>query len=158
MWGRALILGGAVVLLAAAPAHAGRAVLVAYGTGTTTCTVTVTKTDWAFSTYYNFSGHTECSVPVQQTGVATFADTSGGLCSGLRTTCDSEGGWEGEPNPGFVHYHVTLIAPFGQGWMLSPYSVTPAFGIPYPQATCSGIGSDHLDCTFTADNVLTVST
>jgi hypothetical protein len=148
MW-RAHLLAGLVsllALLAAAPARAGRNVVVAYGTGTTTCTVTVTKTDYAFSTWYRYSGETDCDVPVQQTGEATFGDVSGGLCSGLTTTCQSGGEWEGEPNPGSVHYHVTLVAPFGQGWLAAP------------NASCSGAGSDHLDCTFSAGNVLTVST
>jgi len=107
---------------------------------------------------YDYSGETDCSVPVQQTGQATLGPSTGGLCSALTTTCHSGGGWEGEPNPGLVYYHVTLVAPFGQGWALPAVAVGAAWKVPPPADACSGVGSDHLDCTFTADNILTVST
>ncbi|HEX8204933.1 MAG TPA: hypothetical protein VF587_02615 [Solirubrobacteraceae bacterium] len=139
----------ALSLIAAAPASAGTYPLVAVGDAAngplTKCTVTVTKTDYAFSTYYKFSGKTVCDVPLQQSGQAFFADTAGPLCSAFTTTCESGGGWEGEPNPGSVTYRVRLRAPEGQGWVTS---------LPH----CNGVGTDNLTCEFTADNVLTVST
>jgi hypothetical protein len=149
MWKKTL--GGAVALalIAAAPASAGTYPIVAAGSAahgpTTHCTVTVTKTDFAFSTYYEFNGTTKCDVAIQQSGQAFFADTSGGLCSAFTTTCSSGGGWEGEPNPGAVTYRVKLRAPEGQGWVTSPQH-------------CTGVGTDNLTCEFTAGNILTVST
>ena len=127
--------------MTAAPAAAGTTPIVAYGQAahgwTTVCTVTVTKKDWAFSDWYSFSGETECDVPIEQSGQAFFADTSGELCSGFVAVCSSSGGWQGEPDPGPVTYRVHMIAPFGQGWVTSP-------------TNCSGVGSDNLTCEFTA--------
>ena len=145
MWKKTL--GGAVALalIAAAPASAGTTPIVAYGEGVTTCQVKVTKKDWSFSTYYNFSGETVCDTAVDQTGQAFFADTSGPLCSGFRTTCVSAGGWEGEPDPGPVRYRIHMTAPPGQGWVTSPEQ-------------CMGVGSDNLTCEFTADDLLGFST
>ena len=109
-----------------------RAVVVAgYGEGATECTITLTKEARAFG------GSTACNRAVQQTGQASTsggASATGPLCSGLRTTCTSNGTTTG--NFTTLKYRVTLLAPNGQGWVAPP-------------SDCSGAGTDKLDCTFT---------
>ena len=150
----ALALPVAAPATAAAGEHApmGNGVLVAYGTGVTTCTIGVYKWHYTGSLYYDFGGKTECTSPVQQTAVARFGGDVASGCSGLTTTCHSDGGWNGEPDPGLVYYHVTLVAPFGQGWAPPVFAMAPAWALP-DTSLCSGVGSDRLDCTFTADNL-----
>ena len=140
----ALALGALAVAPGAALARGSgttstqRYVLVAYGMGTpTTCTITVEKFDMWFKDYFEFFGKTDCSVPVQQSGQAWMGGMSmeeyGWPCSGFTASCSSGGSAQGNYNR--VYYHVTLIAPYGQGWVAHPEQ-------------CSGAGSDNLECTF----------
>lgn len=112
-------------------------VLVAYGEGTTTCTVKVSRSLRAGTLdTWDFEGATDCSVPLPQTAQAWMTGEStvfGPLCSGVRASCRSAGSAVGDYRG--VGYHVTLVAPLGQGWIASP-------------AECSGAGTDNLDCTF----------
>ncbi len=111
--------------------------VVAYGEGATRCTITVTKTAVGGSTTeWSFSGSTSCDRPLEQTGQARMVGAGtvwAPLCSGTRASCSSGGTATGAYTD--VEYHVTLLAPAGQGWVAPP-------------AECSGAGTDRLDCTF----------
>jgi hypothetical protein len=137
--------------LALAPAAtAGTYTFVAYGTGVTSCTIKTHKLEgrnlWTGGAErIDYSGQTDCTVPVQQTAHAWVPGNpprDGGTCSGLLASCFSgENVWNVGEWPEPMHYDVTIIAPFGQGWEGAPDE-------------CSGVGSDHLTCTFTADQIL----
>ena len=125
------------------------AAFVAYGEGATVCHFTVGKR--TSSTAYlgvgtHYKGETECTGPVEQTGHATVPATStaplldGGLCSGYRTTCTSDGFRMGAFNTNPVTYRVTLRAPYGQGWVGAPTS-------------CQGVGTDILRCEYSINDV-----
>ena len=148
----------ALALLGASPAHAATyaptpgvtEVFVAYGTGVTRCDITLKKRtgeDLMTSAYGTaYSGKTDCTAPVNQTARARVAaDGSvpaldGGLCSQLARTCTSGGNLNGMLNRQPLSYRITLRAPDGQGWVGAP-------------AFCSGVGTDNLVCTFTANDV-----
>ena len=134
----------AVVLLslgalagAAAPAPARDDAAVATGdSGATTCTFHASRPLISFHGSI-FRGRTECSVSVQQYGLARASNGDAGTtCSGFRAACQSVGetGFEAYD----VLYDVKVIAPLGQGWVAAPRE-------------CSGVGTDNLTCTIVAD-------
>lgn len=145
---RTLIATAAVAALALpASASAGTSVVVAAGTsGKTQCNITVKKSQpliyiWGDGDIYDFSGTTDCTASVQQTGQASLPGSPtefGPLCSGFRTTCSSSGTAQGSYTAP-AEYHVTLTAPAAQIWLGSP-------------TQCTGVGTATLDCTFTAQN------
>ena len=144
-----LALTAAGALLGAQAAEATQ-VFVAYGEGLTRCTIKVKKRGMKPGMggvrETEFEGRTDCSVPIEQSGHAIVPkgsesyDLDGGLCEGLRATCVSggyqrnQGTWSAD-----MIYTVKLRAPLGQGWL----------GAPEP---CTGVGTDNLQCTFTAGN------
>ncbi len=157
---RAVLLSAIVTLVAAAPAAATSApdvfVLAAYGDATTTCAVTLETEQW--TTWgsegdgwptYRFTGRTDCTAPVQQSGEAWLTNDDPSLvayawpCELFGPSCESTGSAGGyqtpyaDHPPGPVKYHVRLRAPLGQGWATAPDA-------------CSGVGTDNLDCTFTS--------
>ena len=114
-----------------------RFVLTAYGEGVTTCQVGAVM-NFTAAEGRHFSGWTECSAPVEQTGRASWfgagvPTVTGPLCSTFGTYCTSSGNADDRYTD--LRYRVTLVAPRGQGWAASPEQ-------------CSGAGTDQLDCTF----------
>ena len=146
MWIRTLMLAAVLALAAPGAAFAGSSVLVATGGGKTTCTITVKKSQpliviWGSTDVYDFSGRTECSANVQQTGQASLPGSPteyGSLCSGLQMICTSSGRAEGSYSAP-AEYHVTIQAPPAQVWLASP-------------TECTGVGSDIVTCTFTSQS------
>ncbi len=147
---RTLLVAAAAALGLAAPAAAETVELVAYGEGVTTCLVRVTATDeWGQSNAAD--GTTTCSTAIEQSGQVRGhvpGVSTGSLCSGLRTACESYASWHDydEEDAGVggtpeATYDVALRAPLGQGWVA-------------PADRCSGVGTDNLRCTFTARSVL----
>ena len=119
--------------------------LVAAGEGTTTCQVSSHVYDRPFSDHFEWHATTDCEVPVEHVVTeAWFHGGEGGFnpfsfysgpCSGVRTGCVLGGSEQGEFQSGSVRHHIRLRAPLGQGWVVAPVE------------SCSGIGTDLLDCT-----------
>jgi hypothetical protein len=143
--GAIAVLTAVAALAAAAPAGAEVVAAVAYGTGVTSCSFSVSESRQLLNIggiSYRYQGETDCSAAVQQSGQATLYSSiseldSAPLCSGFQKTCQSAGDYldVSGPEPDHATYEVTLIAPFGQGWVTAP-------------DRCSGVGSDRLSCTF----------
>jgi hypothetical protein len=115
--------------------------------------VTVTKRhDWPFGADFNyFDGETSCTRAIDQSGQVRLEKTSpseptsyGPLCSGFVASCSSSGE-VATLNDGEAVYSVHLVAPFGQGWLVT-------------NDLCQGSGSDKLTCEFRSNNVAAWST
>ncbi len=140
----ALIMAG-LSLVAAAPAAAAGATVVAYGTGVTSCSISLSASKALINIggiRYRYEGVTDCSVAVEQSARATLYAGSwvvdeGPLCSGFVARCSSSGSYLSVGlDADHATYVVRLIAPPGQGWLTAADE-------------CSGAGTDNLRCTFT---------
>jgi hypothetical protein len=114
-----------------------RSVVAAYGEGATTCQIGAVM-NFTASVGRHFSGWTECSADIQQSGVASWSGAgvptvTGPLCSAFGKHCTSSG--DASDSYTDIRYRVTLRAPAGQGWSVPP-------GL-----ECSGAGTDYLQCT-----------
>ena len=142
----AITLGVAALATAVSAATARAEVFVAYGEDATVCTIEVVNRHYKGITtggepLQDFSGETDCSVPLEQTAHATIGtdpDLDGGLCSGVRESCFSGREEVLSQTTTPMVFRMTLRAPLGQGWLGAP-------------TNCTGVGTDNLKCEFVVE-------